>query len=91
MVEFCDGWFPRGARRDLEAYTYHAIAKVKKPFVAYKVLAAGAIHPRDGFKYAFEKGADFVIAGMYDFQLKEGANIRKRLIAGKLDRTRAWA
>lgn len=70
--------------------TAEFFAKVKKPFVAYKVLAAGAIHPRDGFKYAFEKGADFVIAGMYDFQLKEGANITKSLLAGKLDRTRAW-
>jgi hypothetical protein len=70
--------------------TTEFFASVKKPFVAYKVLAAGAIHPRDGFKYAFEKGADFVIAGMYDFQLKEGANITKALIAGKLDRTRTW-
>jgi hypothetical protein len=70
--------------------TAEFFAKVKKPFVAYKVLAAGAIHPRDGFKYAFEKGADFIIAGMYDFQLKEGANVTKSLLAGKLDRTRAW-
>ena len=70
--------------------TAEFFAKVKKPFIAYKVLAAGAIHPRDGFKYAFEKGADFIIVGMYDFQLKEGANITKGLLAGKLDRTRAW-
>lgn len=65
-------------------------AKCKRPFVAYKVLAAGAIHPRDGFKYAFEQGADFVVVGMYDFQLKEDANITKSLLAGKLDRARPW-
>jgi hypothetical protein len=70
--------------------TAEFFAKVKKPFVAYKVLAAGAIHPRDGFKYAFEKGADFVIAGMYDFQLKEGSNLAKGILAGKLDRARPW-
>ena len=70
--------------------TAEFFAKVKKPFVAYKVLAAGAIHPRDGFKYAFEKGADFICVGMYDFQLREGANIAKGVLAGKLDRTRAW-
>lgn len=70
--------------------TAEFFAKLKKPFVAYKVLAAGAIHPRDGFKYAFEKGADFIVVGMYDFQLKEGANITKGLLAGKLDRTRPW-
>lgn len=70
--------------------TAEFFAKVKKPFVAYKVLAAGAIHPRDGFKYAFEKGADFIVVGMYDFQLKEGANITKGLLAGTLDRSRPW-
>jgi hypothetical protein len=70
--------------------TAEFFAKCKKPFVAYKVLAAGAIHPRDGFKYAFEKGADFIVVGMYDFQLKEGTNITKSLLAGKLDRTRPW-
>ena len=65
-------------------------AKVNKPFVAYKVCAAGAIHPRDGFKYAFENGADFLVVGMYDFQLRENANITKRLLAGKLERSRGW-
>lgn len=70
--------------------TAEFFAKINKPFVAYKVLAAGAIHPRDGFKYAFEKGADFVIAGMYDFQLKDSTNLAKGILAGKLDRARAW-
>lgn len=70
--------------------TAEFFAKCKKPFVAYKVLAAGAIHPRDGFKYAFEKGADFVCVGMYDFQLREDANITKAVLAGKLDRARPW-
>lgn len=70
--------------------TAEFFAKVKKPFVAYKVLAAGAIHPRDGFKYAFEKGADFIVVGMYDFQLREGANVTKGLLAGTLDRARPW-
>ncbi len=70
--------------------TTEFFAKVKKPFIAYKVLAAGAIHPRDGFKYAFEKGADFVCVGMYDFQLKDDVNITKGLLAGQLERTRPW-
>jgi hypothetical protein len=70
--------------------TAEFFAKVEKPFVAYKVLAAGAIQPRDGFKYAFEKGADFICVGMYDFQLKDDVNITKGLLAGTLDRTRPW-
>ncbi|MBC7351302.1 MAG: hypothetical protein H5U08_03005 [Thermogutta sp.] len=44
---------------------------VKKPWIAFKVLAAGAIHPRMGFPFALRNGADFVIVGMFDFQVAE--------------------
>jgi hypothetical protein len=53
-------------------------------------MAAGAIHPRDGFKYAFENGADFVCAGMYDFQMVEDVNIANEILAGNLNRVRPW-
>jgi hypothetical protein len=53
-------------------------------------MAAGAIHPRDGFKYAFENGADFVCAGMYDFQMVEDVNIANEILAGNLNRQRPW-
>ncbi len=45
-----------------------------KPWVAFKILAAGAIPPDQGFRYAFESGADFALVGMFDFQLVENAN-----------------
>jgi len=71
--------------------TAEFFSKLNKPFVAYKVLAAGAIYPREGIKYAFDNGADFVCVGMYDFQLIEDASIVKELLAGKdLDRKREW-
>lgn len=66
------------------------MAKTKVPWIAYKVLAAGAIKPKDGFKFAFENGADFVLAGMFDFQVDEDAAIARDLLAGTLNRTRAW-
>jgi hypothetical protein len=47
----------------------------KEPWIAFKVMAAGAIHPKEAFRYAFERGADFVCAGMYDFQMVEDVNI----------------
>jgi uncharacterized membrane protein YphA (DoxX/SURF4 family) len=63
----------------------------KEPWIAFKVMAAGAIHPRDAFRYAFEKGADFVCAGMYDFQMVEDVNIAlDALGSGLPQRQRPW-
>lgn len=60
------------------------------PWIAYKVLAAGAIKPEDGFKYAFENGADFVCAGMFDFQIIDNANIANNTLSANLNRERKW-
>jgi len=57
--------------------TIEFMKKVNKPWIAFKVLAAGAIHPREGFKYAFENGADFICVGMFDFQVRENVIIAK--------------
>lgn len=62
---------------------------VKKPWIAYKVLAAGAIPPEQGFRYAYENGADFLCAGMFDFQVAEDSIIAKTVLSG-IRRTRPW-
>ena len=70
--------------------TIEFMASLPQPGIAFKVLAAGAIHPRDGFRYAFENGADFVCVGMYDFQVVEDANIAVDVLAATQKRPRRW-
>jgi uncharacterized membrane protein YphA (DoxX/SURF4 family) len=60
------------------------------PWIAYKVLAAGAIKPEDGFRHAFNSGADFACVGMFDFQVVENANIVYNILNSDLKRDRKW-
>lgn len=69
--------------------TLEFMKTVEKPWIAFKVLGAGAIHPNEGFKYAFENGADFICVGMFDFQVAEDATIAKKVLT-TVTRTRPW-
>lgn len=72
----------------------HFMAGVKKPWIAFKILAAGAIQPRAAFPYAINNGADFILVGMFDWQIAEDAKLAKRVFAVALGpdskRTRPW-
>jgi len=70
--------------------TAEFMKEVKKPWIAFKVLAAGAILPQDGFRYAFENGADFICVGMFDFQIAEDARIASEILNNLKNRTRSW-
>jgi len=70
--------------------TIEFMKKVEKPWIAFKVLAAGAIHPSEGFEYAFANGADFACVGMFDFQITENALIARDKVSANLNRQRPW-
>lgn len=72
--------------------TMEFMRTVKKSWIAFKVLAAGAIHPREGFKFAFENGADFINVGMFDFQVREDAIIARGILddISRRGRSRPW-
>ena len=50
------------------------MATLEQPWIAFKIMAAGAIRPQDAVPFAFKGGADFVCMGMYDFQIVEDVN-----------------
>jgi hypothetical protein len=62
---------------------------VEKPWIAFKIMAAGAIPPKDAFGYAFENGADHILAGMFDFEIAEDVAIAKNVL-DNVTRTRPW-
>ena len=70
--------------------TIEFVNRVKVPVMGYKILAAGSIHPKDGFNWAFENGADFICVGMFDFQVVDDVNICLDTLQNLKNRNRAW-
>jgi len=70
--------------------TIRYMGTLTEPWIAFKVLAAGAINPEEGLKYAYLNGADFICLGMYDFQIVEDVNIALEALAENQARERPW-
>jgi hypothetical protein len=70
------------------------MARVSKPWIAFKILAAGAVPPIRAFPYAFTSGADFILVGMFDWQVAEDVKLARRVLNVVLGpnskRTRPW-
>lgn len=70
--------------------TIEFVQRTEVPVMGFKVLAAGAIAPEDGFKWAFENGADFICVGMFDFQVVHDANVTIDVLNNLDSRQREW-
>lgn len=66
------------------------VQRAKVPVMGFKVLAAGAIQPRDGFNWAFKNGADFICVGMFDFQVVNNVNRTIDVLKKLQGRKRKW-
>jgi hypothetical protein len=66
------------------------MSEIRRPWIAYKVLAAGAIPPKAGFQHAFGNGADFAVVGMFDFQIAEDVALANEAIKAAQNRDREW-
>jgi hypothetical protein len=64
--------------------------KLEQPWIAYKILAAGAIKPQEAFQWAFEQGADFLCVGMFDFQMIDNVNLAFEILQRNIQRNRPW-
>jgi hypothetical protein len=87
----------KGAYNEVPGYwcrdpqeTIEVMQKVTKPWISFKVMAAGAIPPKDAFQYVFENGADHTLAGMFDFEIAEDTKILNETLANLKGRTRPW-
>jgi uncharacterized membrane protein YphA (DoxX/SURF4 family) len=69
--------------------TVDFVSKSTVPVMGFKILAAGAIEPKDGFQWAFNNGADFICVGMFDFQVVSNVNTAIDVL-GNLKRERRW-
>jgi hypothetical protein len=83
--EFCDNMWCLDAEK-----TASFMETVEKPWVAFKVMAAGAISPRMAFAHAFRHGADFVLAGMFDFEIETDVKIAIECLQNVGSRKRPW-
>jgi hypothetical protein len=63
---------------------------VEKPWIAFKTMVAGSILPENAFDFVLRNGADFVLAGMFDYEVEHNANVIKKLFSSDLPRERPW-
>jgi len=70
--------------------TIEVMKAVEKPWIAFKIMAAGAIPPPEAFQYVLENGADHALVGMFDFEIQDNANLMREVLPKVQQRPRPW-
>jgi hypothetical protein len=70
--------------------TIEFMQTVDKPWIAFKTMAAGAIQPDIAFRYSFLHGADFVLAGMFDYEIEPDVKLALEALQHTKGRKRSW-
>ncbi len=68
--------------------TIQVMKDVSVPWIAFKVMSAGAIPPEDAFPYVFNNGADHIL-GMFDFEIEQDVQIARKAVENAT-RVRPW-
>jgi hypothetical protein len=71
---------------EIEAF----MKNVKQPWIGFKVAGAGRDKPKESFDHAFQRGADFIAVGMFDWQVRDDAAFVKESFAAGIERERVW-
>ncbi|MBW7995136.1 MAG: hypothetical protein FVQ81_00910 [Candidatus Glassbacteria bacterium] len=71
---------------DIESF----MKTVKKTWIGFKVLGAGRDKPKESFVHAFERGADFLAVGMFDWQVRDDVAMVQEMLANGVERQRPW-
>ena len=84
------GWNDNNWCRDPKALA-EWFEKRPEPWIAFKTMAAGAVHPKQAIPFVFNGGADAACMGMFDFQVVEDVNLANDAFdKGFADRKRPW-
>ena len=84
------GWHDNNWCRDPQALSDWFMNR-PEPWIAFKTMAAGAVHPRQAMPFVFNGGADAACMGMFDFQVVEDMNLANDVFdKGFKERKRRW-
>ena len=64
---------------------------VRQPWIGFKVLGAGREKQlQEGLSHAFQRGADFITVGMFDWQVRDDTALVQEILAKDIQRQRPW-